>query len=107
MLLSLSFPPTVSTIATMFQRHGSIPEKSVIKEVATALAASHPLLKSIAKGGSLSTSYLRNNFYRKNFDVIEPTEYMLDEKENKSFQYVPLLKCLQQLFNRKDVIKLK
>lgn len=29
---------------------------------------------------------------------------MLDQKENKSFQYVPLLKSLQQLFNRKDVV---
>lgn len=104
LLCSAAFPLTVNTIETMFQKHGSVPEKSVIKEVATALATSHPLLKSIEKGGSLSTSYLRNKFYRENFNVIEPTEYMLDEKENKSFQYVPLLKSLQQLFNRKDVV---
>lgn len=76
----------------------------MIKEVATALSMSHPLLKVIEKDGSLSTSYLQNKFYRENLNIIEPIEYMLNERENKSFQYVPLLKRLQQLFNRKNVV---
>lgn len=66
LLCSAAFPLSVNTTEAVFQKHGSIPDKSVIKEVATALTASHPLLKSIEKGGSLSISYHRNKFYREN-----------------------------------------
>nr|XP_020445017.1 uncharacterized protein LOC109953925 [Monopterus albus] len=103
LLCSATFPLTVN-IEAVFQKHGSTPDKSVIAELATALSTSHPLLKAIQKGGSLGTSHLRNKFYRENFNVIDPIEYMLDKKEEKSFQYVPILKSLQQVFNKKDVV---
>lgn len=35
---------------------------------------------------------------------FEPLEYILDAKENKTFQYVPILKSLQVLLSRKDIV---
>lgn len=97
-------PLSVNIIEDVLRKHGSTSDRSVSTEVATALSASHPLLEAIGEGGCLSTSYLRNKFYRENFNVVEPIEYVLDGKENKSCQYVPILKSLQQLLQRKDVV---
>lgn len=97
-------PLSVSIIEDVLRKHGSTFDRSVATEVATALSTtSHPLLEAIGEGGCLSTSYLHNKFYRASFNVIEPIGYVLDEKENKSCQYVPILKSLQQLLDRKDV----
>ncbi|XP_070410106.1 uncharacterized protein [Nothobranchius furzeri] len=104
-LSSASHPLSVNIIETVLQKHGSTLDKLVIEEVATALSASHPLLKAIEKGGSLSTSYLRNKFYREHFNVIEPVEYVLDKRLSKSFQYVPILKTLQELFKIKHFVE--
>lgn len=97
-------PLSVNIIEDLLKKHGSTSDRSVFSEVATALSASHPLLKTIVEGGCLSTSYLRNKFYREKFNVVEPIEYVLDGKENKSCQYVPILKSLQQLLHRKEIV---
>lgn len=55
---------------------------------------------------NLSTSYLRKQYYKESFKVVEPIEYILDAKGKKiQIQYVPVLKSLQQLFDRKDVVE--
>lgn len=33
---------------------------------------------------------------------MDPVEYVLDARAKKTYQYVPLLKSLQQLLERKD-----
>lgn len=58
----------------------------------------------VQKGGPLSTAYQRKQYYKENFNVVEPVEYILNAKEKRTFQYVPILKSLQQLLNRKDVL---
>ena len=46
----------------------------------------------------MATSFKRKKYYRDNFKVIEPIEYILDKKDKRTLQYVPVLKVLQQLF---------
>ena len=104
LLSSATLPLSINFLEGVFQKHSPTTDKSMITEVATALGASNPLLKAIGKGGPLSTSYLRKQYYKESFKVVEPIEYILDAKEKRSFQYVPILKSLQQLFNRKDVV---
>lgn len=99
LLNSATLPLSIYTLEGVFQKHSPTTDQSVIREVATALLASNPLVKAIGKGGSLSTSYLRKQYYKESFMVIEPIEYILDAKEKRSFQYVPVLKSLQQLFD--------
>lgn len=74
-------------------------DQSVIEELASALCTSNPVYKSVGKGCPLATSFKRKNFYKENFKVVEPVEYVLDEKNKRTFQYVPVLKVLQQLFS--------
>lgn len=95
---------SVNADKDVLRKHGSTTDKSVTSEVATALSVFHPLLKAIGEYGCLSSSYLRNKFYRENFNVVEPIEFVLDGKENKSCQYVPILKNLQQILDRKGVV---
>lgn len=54
------------------------------------------MYKSVGKGCPLATSFKRKNFYKENFKVVE---YVLDEINKRTFQYVPVLKVLQQLFS--------
>ena len=43
-------------------------------------------------------------YYKANFNIVEPVEYVLDAKEKKTFQYVPILESLKVLLNRKDIV---
>lgn len=62
------------------------------------------MVKSVAKEGPLASTFKRKQFYKENFKVVEPIEYVLETHSNKTFQYIPLLKSLQQLLCRKDVV---
>ena len=104
LLSSATLPLSVNILEEVLQKHSLTTDKSVITEIATALFTSNPMLKSIEKGGSLSTTYLRKQYYKESFNIVEPVEYILNAKERRSFQYVPVLKFLQNLFDRRDVV---
>ena len=76
----------------------------IIRETVNAICFGNPVQRSIQKGGPLSTAYLRQKYYKENFSVVEPVEYILEAKNKRSFQYVPILKSLQQLLSRGDII---
>lgn len=52
----------------------------------------------------MSSAYQRKEYYTANFNVVEPVEYSLYATENKTLQYVPILKSLQVLLSRKDIV---
>lgn len=83
LLSSATLPLSINVLEGVFQKHSPTTDKSVITEVATALCASNPFLKVIGKGGPLSTSYLRNQYYKESFKVVEPIEAILDAKEER------------------------
>lgn len=58
---------------------------------------------AIAKGGPLASAFKHKQYYEENFKV-EPVEYVLEARSNKTLQYVPLLNSLQQLLGRKDIV---
>lgn len=103
-LSSATLPLSIEILERVFQKHSVTTERSMLEEVATAICVSNPLLKAIEKGGPLSSTYIRNQYYKESFNTVEPIEYILDAKEKRSFQYVPVLKSLQQLFVRKGVV---
>lgn len=76
----------------------------IIKEIAEAVCGGNPVQRSIQQGGPLSSAYQRKRYYRENFNVVNPMEYVLDAKKKHTFQYVPIIKSLQQLLNRRDII---
>lgn len=57
-----------------------------------------------AKDGPLASAFKPQQYYKAHFKVVEPFEYALDARSNKTFPCVPLLKSLRRLFSRKDVV---
>ncbi len=69
----------------------------------TELCDANPLTSALSSSGPLSSAYKRRSYYIEQFDVVEPVEYVLDREENRSFQYVPILKSLLQVFSQKEI----
>ena len=100
-----SVPVAQKTLLDSLKSNNCIVDESLVKELATVLCTTNPIKAAVGKGGPLSTAWKRKAYYRKNFNVVEPIEYFLDRKNNKTFQYVPLLKSLQQLLNCETSLK--
>lgn len=71
-------------------------------EMSTTISTS--LHTVIGKDCPLGTAYKRKQFYKDKVNVVEPIEYFLDEKQLHTFQYVPVLKSILQVFANKDVV---
>lgn len=52
-----------------------------------------------ALSGPLDTAYKRRQYFKNHLDVVEPVEYILDASRKRSYQYIPVLKTLQQVVN--------
>lgn len=104
LIRSAPVPLSCDIVTNIFNQRNLPIDKDLITETINAVFSGNPVLRSIQKGGPLSTAYLRKQYYKENFCVLEPVEYILDAEKKHSFQYVPLLKLLQQLLSRKDVV---
>lgn len=80
-----SVPVSRGFITDIFSRHHLQVEDSVVEEILAAVCLSDPLQKPIGKGGPLSTTYQRKQFYREKFGVVEPVTYILDQKRSAPF----------------------
>lgn len=99
-----SVPVVQNIIAGYLQDRNCGVDESVVKELATVLCTSNPIQAAIRSGGPLSTAWKRKGNCRKNFNVLEPVEYVLDRKNRRSFQLIHLLKSLQQPLNCETVL---
>lgn len=76
----------------------------IIKELADTLSKSNPLVKATGKEGPLATAYKRKQYFKNLFNVVEPVEFILDQKKCRTFQYIPFLQSLQQLLGCTEVL---
>lgn len=81
----------------MFQSHNLQVEESVLDEVSTVPWKSNLL--------AIATAYKHAQYYISHFGVVEPIEYILDAKRNRTFQYIPILQSLQHLLSHKGVLE--
>lgn len=86
---SVSF--TQKTICDFLQKQNWEVQVSVVKELATVLCTENPIQAAIGNYGSLSSAWKRKAYYRKNFNVVEPVQYILDH-QNKVFSVFPYTK---------------
>lgn len=75
----------------------------MITDIATELCKSNPISQALRSDGPLSTAYKRNEYFKENFSVVEPVEYVLNARERRSYQYVPILKSLSEIFKKKEM----
>lgn len=99
-----SVPLSRGVVADILQHHNLQVDDSVVTEITTAVCSSNPVPKAIEKGGPLSTSYQRKQYYKEKFCVVEPITYILDHKKKHTFQYVPLLESLHQILSSKVIL---
>ncbi|XP_013889855.1 uncharacterized protein LOC106537035 [Austrofundulus limnaeus] len=69
-----------------------------------ALQSANPLTL-LSREGPLGTEFKRQSFYRQNFTVIEPVEYVLNRhKKSHTVVYVPILTLLSEILKRDEVL---
>ncbi|XP_054592203.1 uncharacterized protein [Nothobranchius furzeri] len=105
LICSASIPLSYDTLSNIFHQRNLLVDEVIVAETVDAICSGNPVQRSIQKGGPLSTAYLRKLYYKEKFSVVEPVEYILNVKNKHSFQYVPLLKSLQQLLSRRDIVE--
>lgn len=75
-------------------------DQVIITDLAEQLCNFHPISTALGGGGPLSLAFKRRRYFKKNFHCVNPVEYILDFEKNKTFQYVSILKTLQELFKK-------
>lgn len=100
----VSVPVTYDTITQLLQKYNCQVDITVVQELASVLCESSPIQSAVGDTGPLSTSWKRKVYYKNNFSVVEPVEYVLDQKSKRSFQYVPILKALQQILSCQPIL---
>ncbi|XP_033991703.1 uncharacterized protein LOC117487157 [Trematomus bernacchii] len=100
---SASGPVLRDVIESTLKSHNCDLDEAVISDLVKNLCESHPMSSVLGTDGPFTTSYKRREFMKKHFSVVEPKEYILDKREGKTFQYVPILQSLLQLLNNKNI----
>ncbi|KAL4006537.1 all-trans-retinol 3,4-desaturase [Sarotherodon galilaeus] len=106
LLSTASLHATKTVISGVFQNNQLQIEESLIDEISSIVCRSSPVCVAIASDSPLATAYKRKQYYCSHFGIIEPIEYILDAQRNRTYQYIPLLRSLQQLLSQKDVLEL-
>ena len=57
-------------------------DERVISELVQKLSVCNPLSKALAPDGQFFSKYKRDKYFKENFHVIEPVEYILDPLNN-------------------------
>lgn len=108
-IVSLSRYTAKQSIRDILRKYESHIDESLAEELAELLSAevlkTNPVFTATAKKGTLSTEYRWNAYFKEHFQVIDPVEYRFDRLHQNSFVYVPVLKVLEVLLNRADVLE--
>ncbi len=73
---------------------------TVVQELSEAVGRSTPLVKAIEKGSPLATAEVGTwkcskwkQFYKEHVRVVEPIEFILDQKSQYIYQFCLLFSC--------------
>lgn len=88
----------------IFTKNNCAVDEAIVSELVDKLCHSNPLSAAFGPEGQFSSKFRRRKYFKENFSVIEPVEYILDPEGNCSFQYVPILQTLQQLLKNEDIV---
>ncbi|XP_049450794.1 uncharacterized protein LOC125900072 [Epinephelus fuscoguttatus] len=92
-------------IQKVLDANNCVADASVVASLSDEIQLLNPL-KFLSRQGPLGTERKRQSFYKKNFTVIEPVEYVLNAQEKKhSFVYVPILDLLSKLLEKSEILQ--
>ncbi|XP_051526338.1 uncharacterized protein LOC127424872 isoform X1 [Myxocyprinus asiaticus] len=95
----LTKPLLSNAIQQILDQHGVSDNNSVLRDIVKVVTENNLILKMTDSGESLSTVSKRASYFQKEFPIVMPIEYKLEE-DSQSFAYVPILNMLQVLLNR-------
>lgn len=75
----------------------NISDGQVVQDITDAIFQTNPLLVTTSARGKLSTDYRRNLYFKEQFAVIEPTEYLYD-KSKKILMFMFLLQSSYNVY---------
>lgn len=93
-------PLSSDILSSIFDERDLPVNESIINEIVKAISTDGPVQSSIQKGGPLSMAYLRKQYYKQNFSIVEPVEYCLNAKY-KQFSVYPNFENLGAAFKQK------
>ena len=99
LLGTASVPLVHQTISQHLQNGNCQVDEIIVQELASTICESNPVTAAFGNRGPLSTACKRKTYYKKHFKTVEPTEFVLDSQNKKSFQYISILKSLQQILS--------
>lgn len=100
---SASAPVIQNIVHKVLEHHNCTVEELVITDLVNSICQLNPLSAAFSEEGPLGTAYQRNRYLKEHFSIVQPLEYILDAKEGKTFQYVPILKSLSQILKNSDI----
>lgn len=101
---TVSLPITQKTLNEILQTHSCEFDQSIVEKLANVLCESNAIKKAIGHRGPLSNAWRRKSYFKRHFNVVEPVEFVLDPKEKKTFQYISIIKSLQQILECQTVL---
>ncbi len=100
---SASGPIIKDILQSCLGKHSCEVDEAVVSDMVTDLCDANPFTSTLSHSGPLSSAYKRRAFFKEQSGVVEPVEYVLSKEENRTFQYIPLLKSLLQALTRKEI----
>lgn len=94
---------TKTSIENVLRQHNCNIEGTTLALITEAIQGTNPL-GFLSRSGPFGTDHKRSTFFKDNFPVIEPVEYVIDADRKKTFVYVPILSVLTELLSRNDVL---
>ncbi|KAL3999898.1 somatostatin receptor 2 [Sarotherodon galilaeus] len=103
-LLSFSNIRTLTSVKEILSKHEIEVNDCVLQDISNALVQTNPLLLTTSEKGPLSTDHRRNIYFKEQFSVVEPTEYLYNTAHKNSFVYISVTKILETLLRRADFL---
>lgn len=77
-ILSFSKSYALHSVKEILTKQNINIESNIVEEIANSVLLTNPLLAATSEKGILSTDYRRNLYFKQNFPVIQPTEYLYE-----------------------------
>jgi hypothetical protein len=90
-------------LKSCLEKHNCELSDVFISEIVAGLCERNSVSVATRSGGPLSTTYKRHKNFKRHFSMVEPVEYYHNARDGSSFQYVPILKTLSKLFEKKEI----
>ncbi|KAI7813834.1 hypothetical protein IRJ41_002408 [Triplophysa rosa] len=101
-ILDFSKCYALDTIREILAKHNIVTDNNqVVQDITDALFQTNPLFVTTSAQGKFATDYRRNVYFKEQFELIEPIEYLYDRTQKNAYVYVSTAKQLECLLGHR------